>query len=71
MSSMHNKIAYIFNNENEINSAKQKVSDKFPQLRVTSTPRALYVESRNSIVFDSVVESFVRSLGGMPRPADM
>ena len=69
--SMHKKNAYIFNTDAEIASAKQKVDNRFPQLRVTVSSNVLFVESRNSILFDAVVTDFIRSLGGIPRPADM
>lgn len=69
--SMHKKNAYIFNTDAEIASAKQKVDNRFPRLRVTVSSNVLFVESRNSILFDAVVTDFIRSLGGIPRPADM
>ena len=68
--SMHKKNAYIFNTA-DIASAKQKIDNRFPQLRVTVSSNVLFVESSNSILFDAVVTDFIRSLGGMPRPADM
>lgn len=69
--SMQKRNPYIFNNEKELKDAEQSVHEKFPQLRTSTTSTALFIESRNSIVFDSVVENFVRTLGGIPRPTNM
>lgn len=69
--SMQKRHPYIFNNEKELKNAEQSVNKKFPQLRTSSTSTSLFIESRNSIIFDSVVEDFVRTLGGIPRPTNM
>lgn len=71
MSRMHKKIPYIFNTESDVLKAKQEVEEKYPQLRTSNTETFLFIESRNSILFDEVVERFIRSLGGMPKPAEM
>lgn len=69
--SMQKRKPYIFENEKAMKIAEQRIKQKFPQLRTSTSVSTLFIESRNSIIYNSIVAEFVSTLGGIPRPTEM